>query len=150
MNLNECRHEASLLAALASGSVPDELTEHLSSCAVCQDAHLVWNHLHACGEVDLRADLPSPGVIWWRAQVAKKRAVARRSVAAIEVMQRIALLVGALALVAIAAWQEPKLSEIPPILLAGCAATLMLLFASVIVVRSMGRPRPGRTSARGI
>jgi hypothetical protein len=150
MSLNDCPHEASLLAALAQGSIPDELNQHLSSCAVCRDAHLVWTYLHDSAPADSQADLPSPGVIWWRAQLAKKRSAAQRSVVAITVMQTIALAAAMIGVVAIAIWQSPKLLEVPSIVLAGTAAILLVLIASVIVVLTSARQSHGRTSARGM
>ena len=150
MNLNDCPQEATLLAALASGSLSGELACHLESCPICQDARLVWTHLHESDVAELDAGLPSPGLIWWRAQLSKQRVAARRSVAAIDVMQRIAVAVTIIAVIALAAWEAPKLSEVPLPLLAGSAATVILLLASLFVVLTIGRDSHGRTSPRGM
>jgi hypothetical protein len=146
MNLNHCPQEASLIAALASGSIPHELDQHAGSCAVCQDARLVWTCLHDPAYGDAHADLPSPGVIWWRAQLAKKRAAAQRSVAAIRFMQTAALVAAILGFIAVAAWESTRLNEISPLLLGGAAATLLVFVASVLVVVNSAR----RSSARSM
>lgn len=150
MNPNHCPHEASLLAALASGCMPNELSQHVASCAVCQDVRLIWAHLHECAEEDAHAALPSSGVIWWRAELAKKRAAAQRSVAAISIMQSIALAAVIAGLLAIAVWQSSRLAELPLTLLAGSAATVLVLIASLIVVFNSARPAHGRRSPGGM
>lgn len=150
MNLNDCPQEASVIAALANGSLPDELNRHGESCPICQDAQLVWAYLRDSARADAQTDLPSSGVIWWRAQLAKKRAAAQRSVAAIDVMQRIALAVTIIAVIAIAAWDAPKLIEVQPMLLAGAGSALLVFIASIIVVLTSGRHDDRRTSPRGM
>ncbi len=144
MKLSECANEGRVLMALRSGSVPDELAVHLDSCPVCQDAKLVWTYLETCADAAAETDIPSAGVIWWRAQLAKKRAAAHRSIAWIDVMQKIALAITVIAAVAIGAWQAPKMFEIPPVLLAGSAAVLVLLVASVLVVIGLARDSRNR------
>ena len=139
MKLNECANESSVLAALRSGSMPDELIAHLNSCAVCQDAKLVWSYLEGCAGAEAEADIAPAGAVWWRAQLAEKRATARRSIAWIDTMQKISLAIAAIAAIAIGAWQAPKMLEIPPILLAGSAAVLILFLASVVVVLGLSR-----------
>jgi hypothetical protein len=143
---DHCPQQARLLAALADGPIPDELHDHLQLCGVCQDARLVWAQLQECVDADAAADLPSANAIWWRAQVAKKRVAAERSVAAIKFMQTVALAAAILAFIAVAAWQSARLNEISPLLLGGTAATLLVLVASVVVVVNSGR----RSSARGM
>ena len=144
MKLNECANEGRVLAALLSGPMPDELAEHLTSCPVCQDAQLVWSCLEACADAAAATEIPPAGVVWWKAQLAEKRAAALRSVAWIEVMQKIALAITVIAALAIGAWQAPKVFEIPPVLLAGSAAVLILFVASLLVVLGLARDSRNR------
>jgi hypothetical protein len=142
MMTNECPKESSVLAALASGALPDELAAHLNACPDCRDAQLVRSYLNACAASDLATAIPSAELVWWKAQLARKRAAARRSIAWIEAMQKIALAIAAIAAVAIGAWQAPKASAVSPVILAGSAAVLVLFVAGLLVLISLNRGRP--------
>ena len=139
MNPNLCPQEATLLAALANGSMSDELTAHLHECAACEDAKLVWTYLQQCAAADQQSEIAPAEGIWWKAQIEKRRLGARRSVAMIEAMQKIAFAIAAILLVALAAWQAPILLQMRPVLLGGSAAVLMLFVLSVAVVLRLGR-----------
>jgi len=150
MKLNECAAEASVLAALANGFMPDELAAHLTSCPVCQDAKLVWSYLAECAGAETETGIPPAGVLWWKAQLARKRAAARRSIAWIEAMQKIAAAVVAAAMMAMGLWLAPKMIEIPRMLLAALAAVVILFLASVAVLFAFGRNTQPRTLPRGM
>jgi hypothetical protein len=145
MNLGECARESSVLAALQSNCMPEELAAHLDSCPVCRDAQLVWSYLEGCASAERETEIVAAGTVWWRAQLAKKRATAQRSIAWIDLMQKISLTVAVMAAIAVGAWQAPKMFEVPPLLLAGSAGVLILLLASLVVVfgleRNSLRPR---------
>jgi hypothetical protein len=144
MKLNECANESSVLAALRSASMPDELMAHLNSCPVCQEAKLVWTYLEGCASAEAEAEIAPAGAIWWKAQLAEKRAAAHRSIAWIDTMQKISLAVAVIAAIAIGAWQAPKMFEIPPMLLAGSAAVLILFLASIVVLLGLSRDSHSR------
>jgi hypothetical protein len=150
MNPNECPNEARLLAALVNDSMTAELQAHFKDCAVCQDAKLVWTYLQQCASADQQNDIAAAEIVWWRARLTKKRIEARRSVALIETMQKIALAAVAIIVIAVAAWQAPKLFEMPRLLLAGSAAVLILFAASVIVVFTLGHDSHRRAVPRGM
>ncbi|MBV9761037.1 MAG: hypothetical protein JO340_10780 [Acidobacteriaceae bacterium] len=137
--MTECAQESNVLAALTAGAMPEELAAHLAECGVCQDAELAWSYLKECAVAETVSDVPPAGVVWWKAQLAKKRAEARRSIAWIEAMQKIALAVVAIAVIAIAAWQGPKLFNVSPLLAAASGAVLVLLVASVLVMHGLDR-----------
>jgi hypothetical protein len=145
MKFNECENEPIVLSALRSGSMPEELAGHVNSCPVCRDAKLVWSYLEGCAAAEAETEIAPAGAVWWRAQLAKKRATAQQSVAWINTMQKIALAIAAIAAIAVGAWQAPKMFEIPPVLLAGSAAVVILLLASVAVVLRLERDSGGRT-----
>jgi hypothetical protein len=147
--MTQCAQESNILAALSIGRAPEELEAHLAACPVCQDAKLAWNYRQEYAATEAECEVPPAGAIWWRAQLAKKRADARRSVAGIEAMQKIAFGVAAVALIAIAAWQGPKLFDVSPVLAEALAAVLGLLVASVLVMFGLNRPSQNDLS-RGI
>jgi chorismate-pyruvate lyase len=150
MNLNECAKESAVLAALANDSMTEELQAHFESCAVCQEAKLVSSYLGEAASAGIESEIPPAGIIWWRAQLAKKRIEARRSVAVIEAMQKIAVALAAAVMVAIAAWQGPKLLEMRPLLLAGSLAVVILFLASLAVVLNSDRATQRRALPRGM
>ena len=94
-----CEREATLIAALHRGSVPEELCVHASECPACADAELIWRQLRT--ERDARPPLPSAGLIWWKAQLESRKELAGKSVAAIDWVQKFAL-VAAMGLLAAA------------------------------------------------
>jgi hypothetical protein len=150
MKPNECPNESCLLAALVNDSMTDELTAHLHDCAVCQDTKLVWNYLQQYANADQQTDVAAAESIWWRARLARKRVEARRSIAFIDTMQKIAFAVAAIIAIAIAAWQAPKLFETSRLLLAGAAAVLILLAVSLIVVFTLDHDSHPRALSRGM
>ena len=101
-----CNYESTLIAALSAGEPSAEVQRHLRTCEPCREAALVFQYLGevASAEKD-SVPLPSPDLIWWRAQLAEKRRLAAKSVAAIETVQKIATaLLAALLLIAAVAW----------------------------------------------
>lgn len=147
MKISECPKESSVLAALAAGPLPDELADHLNACPDCRDAQLVSNYLNACAANDPATGIASADFVWWKAQLARKRAAARRSIAWIDAMQRIALAIAAIAAIAIGASQAPKMTGVSPMILAGSAAVLVVFVSGVLVLMSLNR---GRTLPRDI
>jgi hypothetical protein len=101
-----CECEKSVLAALAAGSISSEVRQHLDVCPGCAESVAVWQYLQTLASRPVSdGPLPSADLIWWRAQLAEKRRLAARSVAAIEMVQRAAiLLIAGLAAVAATLW----------------------------------------------
>jgi hypothetical protein len=97
-----CEFEEVVAGALASGHWSGELREHLSGCAHCAELELVWQSLSPVATDAEAEPLPVPGLIWWRSQIAGHRAQAERAVAAIALMQKLAIAVALMAVVAFA------------------------------------------------
>jgi hypothetical protein len=91
MNAEMCEFEEATAAALASGEWSAELREHSNSCAACVELALVWESLKPATNVQDAAPLPAPGLIWWRSQLAQRRAQAEQALAAIALMQKLAI-----------------------------------------------------------
>jgi hypothetical protein len=91
----ECEREQDVLDAIAAQRWParcdDDLRAHVQACAVCADlvdvaSALVEEHETAYQE----ARLPSPGIVWWRAQLRARDEDARAAARPIAFIQGIA------------------------------------------------------------
>jgi hypothetical protein len=91
-----CDFEQTLLAALAAGTVSQDLQQHVERCEACAEVCLVWTYLRESAADDLDGSpVPAPGLILWRAKLEEKRDLAERSVASIRIVQNAALFVAA-------------------------------------------------------
>jgi hypothetical protein len=113
--LAECRREAEVVAAVSSGrwpaAVDGALVEHVRTCAVCADVLEVAQIMAPLERETLaEARIPSPGQVWWRAQV-RARDEARRA-AALPLLAAQALGAAAVLglLAALVSWQWTSLS----------------------------------------
>ena len=78
----ECDREQDVLDAIAAGRWPercdDELRTHVRSCAICSDladiAVAVADDREAAWS---ERDIPSAGIVWWRAQLRAREEAAR-------------------------------------------------------------------------
>ena len=69
-----------------------------------------FSELAECGELNA-VPLPSPDLIWWRAQLLEKRRLARRSVLAIDAVRTVAVvLASSLMLILTTIWSPQVLS----------------------------------------
>ena len=96
-----CEYEEQVVAALGAGDVPKPLAAHIENCAVCRDVKLVFRFLESeSTEPQEDTTASAAGLIWWRARLYEKRALAARSVKPIRTVQTIAIVL-ALAVAAI-------------------------------------------------
>jgi hypothetical protein len=110
--IGECARELEILEAVAFGRWPGqcpELVAHAALCDVCADLVDVAQALHddraaLCRE----AQLPSAGIVWWRATIRARADAARTVTQPISVLQGIAgaTIVGAVAGLATVAWRS--------------------------------------------
>ena len=100
MSTESCKFDDAVAEALANERWSDELREHLSGCALCAELVLVRQSLADVSAVEEAEPLPAAGLIWWRAQLAGRREQGQRALAAIEVMQKLAIAVAVIAIVA--------------------------------------------------
>ena len=80
----ECRYEQDVLDAVITGRWParcdDELRNHVASCQLCSDlAAVVAPLTEARDEIWPEIRVPSPGTVWWRAQVRARQEAARKA-----------------------------------------------------------------------
>jgi len=92
----DCGGEVELLEALTSGRWPDactpELREHVTTCQSCADlveVVLALTRDHA--DLARTAPVPSPAIVWWRAQMRARREAAEAASRPITVVQGLAL-----------------------------------------------------------
>lgn len=114
MSALECVREQELLDALASSRWPEKcepgLRAHVDGCALCSDTLAVALPLLLDGEAAYAsAHVPSPGIVWWRAQLRARREAERVASRPITVVQAIAFVCGAALLASISYWASPTL-----------------------------------------
>jgi hypothetical protein len=83
MMLSHCTREEEVADVLKQGQWPTactpELRSHLSACRSCSDLALVAGSFQrARVEATGEAPIPSPGTIWWRAQLRRRNAAVER------------------------------------------------------------------------
>ena len=110
MNLLRCSREAELKEQMESGHWPEasttELRAHVAVCSGCRDAVLLRQSFRAARAVSVsQAQLPPPGLLWWRAQLRRRNEAVERVNRPIARAQRFALLINLLAAVALLASQ---------------------------------------------
>ncbi len=114
MTALECTREQDLLDALASGRWParcePELRAHVDGCALCRDTLAVALPLLIDGEAAYAAaQVPSSGVVWWRAQMRARREAERVASRPITIVQAIAFACGTALVVALLWLTSPAL-----------------------------------------
>jgi hypothetical protein len=120
MRLPQCSREQEVLDAVRSGRWPtewgEEIRRHAETCAVCAETAFVAQEFQreaerAEGELQQRgARLPSAGLVWWKAQLAARRAAEQRAIEPIAWAERAACALSALAVVLLGIWQWPRLA----------------------------------------
>jgi hypothetical protein len=100
ISLPACEYEEQAVAALGAGCVSEELAAHMAECAVCRDVKLVFGFLESASAPQEEMAASAAGLIWWRARLYEKRALAARSVTPIRTVQTVAIVL-LLAVVAI-------------------------------------------------
>lgn len=116
-----CEYEEQVMAALGAGHVPEQLAAHMEGCAVCRDVKLVFGFLESASALQQDEETPTTaaGLIWWRARLYEKRALAARSVRPIRTVQTIAIVLALALAVIFAAVAGPAwIGKAPPLIIA--------------------------------
>jgi len=79
MMLRACPHEKEVSALVLRGQWPgacsNELREHVEGCRACGDLAVVMQTFRTARSTSTgAANPPSPGVLWWRAQLRRRKA----------------------------------------------------------------------------
>ena len=92
MKLTECRRECEVVEAVGCGRwperCPEDLRDHVSSCAVCSQVLEVALVLRDDRESAYQqAVIPSAGLVWWRAELRARQEAMRAASRAITFVQ---------------------------------------------------------------
>ena len=95
MKLYSCAREPEVVTALREQRWPEvcepELRAHVQDCSYCTDLVLVARAMQqAHREATREAQLPSPGILWWRAQVQRRNGAIERVSKPIVLAEKIA------------------------------------------------------------
>ena len=121
MKLPQCDREQEVVDALRSGrwanAWGDEIRQHAEHCAVCAEvafAALAFQHEVELASTELQEPgprLPSAGLVWWKAQLAARRAAEQRAAAPMVWVGRAACVLGTLAALGLAVWKWPLIAS---------------------------------------
>jgi hypothetical protein len=119
VSLPACEYEEQVVAALGAGQVPEELAAHVEQCAVCREVKLVFRFLATASEEKEETAASTAGLIWWRARLYEKRALAARSVTPIRTAQTVAIVLALVVAAIFAAMVGPEwIGKASPLVLA--------------------------------
>lgn len=115
MKLPQCDREQEVVDALRSGrwmsAWGDELRQHAENCEVCAEVAFAAQEIQREAEL-ARTEfqqpgtrLPSAGLVWWKAQLAARRAAEQRAAAPMLWVERAAYVLGALAVMGLGIWK---------------------------------------------
>jgi hypothetical protein len=105
--MNDCEKEQAVYDALTRGKLDEALEEHVKVCSVCSDIVAVASFLQSearTARVEAQQTLPSPDLVWWKAQMIAKREAAERATRPIVIFEKVTYAAGTLGLVGFAAW----------------------------------------------
>lgn len=115
MKIPLCHREQEVLDAVRSGrwSGPwgEEIRRHAAGCAVCAEVAWLAEAMlreHELAQAEVR--LPSAGFVWWKAQLAARRAAEERATQPIALVERAAQALTLLGALGLALWQWPRIS----------------------------------------
>ena len=91
-----CEREKDVIRALRCGNLGPELEKHAGECAICSDTIAVSNFFQAEFPAAAAAEpspmLPDADFIWWKGQLAAKKAAVERATRSIALVKRISYL----------------------------------------------------------
>lgn len=118
MNLRHCEREQHVMDAIRAGRWAgpwgEEIRRHAAGCPVCAEVALVAEALNReadYAQTESGAKLPGAGLVWWKAQLAARRAAEARAFQPIAWVERMAEVFGVVALLGLALWQWPTISR---------------------------------------
>jgi hypothetical protein len=135
VSLPACEYEERVVAALGAGQVPEELAAHVEQCAVCRDVQLVFRFLETAAAEREDAPASAAGLIWWRARLYEKRALAARSVTPIRTVQTATIVLALVVAAIFAAMVGPEwIGKASPLVLAvvACGGGLIVSTAGLL------------------
>jgi hypothetical protein len=90
--MKTCDREPEVLEAVFHNRLSEELRAHAASCAVCGDVMTVASVVHTdFDRAQRQAAVPTPEIVWWRAQMRARQDAARRAARPILFTQALAI-----------------------------------------------------------
>jgi hypothetical protein len=135
VSLPACEYEEQVVAALGAGQIPEELAAHVEQCAVCREVKLVFQFLETASTEKEDTQASAAGLIWWRARLYEKRALAARSVTPIRTVQTAAIVLGLVVAAIFAAMIGPEwIGKASPlvIVIVACGGGLIVSTAGLL------------------
>ena len=71
--MSDCPQESGIAAAVANGSLPEDLVLHLAACPVCSEAHSVARKMLQFASGLAEEPGPSAASMWWRLNLRMRR-----------------------------------------------------------------------------
>lgn len=111
MSIRTCRHEQAVLAAVTAGQWPaacdPALRAHAAGCRSCAETAAITQALRQAGEQARQAArLPSPGILWWRAQLRRRQQAVAQATLPVALAERVVAVVTLLGLAGALLWQR--------------------------------------------
>jgi hypothetical protein len=97
-----CNQEPAVLESVRRGRTDAWVADHLSSCASCAGALLVWAYLREEASGPGPQPLPAPDALWWKVQLERRRAAAERCLRPIALCQAAGAVAALVSLIALA------------------------------------------------
>lgn len=120
MTLPICPREGEILAVVWS----DDLRAHALACPLCAETALVAGFLREAAATPVT--VPEAGLVWWKAQLRRRREAAERALRPIAIAERVCVAAAAATVV----WSVIWVSGFSPQLAAGMVAGVVVLLAS--------------------
>jgi hypothetical protein len=116
MKLYSCARESEVVTALREQRWPEvcepELRAHVEGCSSCTDLVRVAQAMQQAHRAATReAQLPSPGILWWRAQVQRRNGAIERVTKPIVLAEKIAWAGTCLVAIALIIWQRHNVGD---------------------------------------
>lgn len=110
-----CSQQERVAGVIQAGQWPDacdpELRAHVEGCQTCKDVVLVAQALRRSRSAAIQApQLPSPGLLWWRAQIRRRNVAIQRVTRTVAVAEVAAVFMVLVAAVGLIAWQHQHLA----------------------------------------
>lgn len=105
--MKSCDKENAVVEAAKHGTWDEALREHVMGCESCADLALTASFLNdeaSSARMEAANALPSPGQIWWKAQILAKRDATERATRPIVFFEKLAFAFGTLGVLAVAFW----------------------------------------------
>jgi hypothetical protein len=140
MNITVCPREQEVFEIVSCerwpDRCPDDLRTHIASCPVCADVLEVASALHQEHQMPIDAQIPSAGLVWWRAELRVRQEALRSASRPITIVEGFgaAAAIGVAAAFLSRAWPWLKTVLTLPDFTALSATQLALVIAVTLAV----------------